>query len=84
MIIVGSRVEEGSEESDGGLVWSLVKVFDVVALVLLAAVVVRAAGGIVAALGVPSVSFDFGAASGSGASISPSAFPLPTFLRLQY
>jgi hypothetical protein len=82
--MVGSTVEEGSEEENSRLGWSLVKVFDVVALVLVAAVVVRAAGSVVAALGVPSANVNFGAVSGSGVSINQSDFPLPTFLRLEY
>src|ERR1700733_9083082 len=64
--------------------WPLVKVFDVVAVSLTGIVVIRAIGGIVSALGVPSLNVNLGATSGLGATINQNDLGLPTFVRLEY
>lgn len=62
----------------------MAKVFDHVAVTLTGIVVVRAIGGIVSALGIPSLHLNLGATSGSGATINESDFSLPAFVRLEY
>jgi hypothetical protein len=63
--------------------WPLVKVLDVGALVLGAAVIARAIGALVSALGFPGVHINFGAPSGLPVS-TLNLFSVPTSLRLQY
>jgi hypothetical protein len=69
-----SPIREGDDVTRGSS-WPLVRVFDVVALVLLSVVVARAIGGVVAAFGVPSISTPSGIVGGG--------FSLPTYFRLQ-
>jgi hypothetical protein len=76
--------EAASPETEVPSRWPLVKVFDVVAVVLTSIVVIRAIGGVVSALGVPSLNVNLGAPSGLGATINQSDFGIPTFVRLQY
>jgi hypothetical protein len=71
----------GSGEANG---WSLVKVFDLAAVVLGSVVVIQAIGGILSALEVPSIHLNLGAPSGSGLSIHSGDFGIPTYLRIEY
>ena len=71
----------GSGEASG---WSLVKAFDLAAVVLGGVVVVQAIGGVLSALEVPSIHLDFGGPSGSGLGVSSGDFGIPTYIRIQY
>ena len=72
--------EDDAGEEQG---WPLSKTFDLVAVVLGSAVVVRAIGGIVAAAGAPTIHFTPPVISGSGLSIHQSDY-VPTVIRLAY
>jgi hypothetical protein len=63
--------------------WSIFKVLDITALVLVAAVLASAVGGVVAALGVPTVHFNLGGTTGSSVSLGTNP-PLTTYQRLFY
>lgn len=77
-------LSEPDASPDSGSRWPIVKVFHLVAAVLVVAVAVRAVGGVVSGLDVPTVHLNFGSTSGTGLTIKQSDFGIPTYIRLEY